>query len=142
MKTYIFILFFISMSFSVFSESIDTNRNYEVKQSTNTVAYESISDDVDDDIDVTSNNTNSESDEIVNISEGETFNVTRAGKQMDSIQNKMDTAFKLGGDILSIYKKTYDKFGLKKTIQLHSKVFFPLILFIILYLLYLRGKSK
>jgi hypothetical protein len=61
---------------------------------------------------------------------------------IDTIQNKVDTSYiivKKIGKILSQETKTY---GLKKTIQINSPIFAPAFVFLVLFLLYLKGRKK
>jgi hypothetical protein len=54
----------------------------------------------------------------------------------------MDTTIVMAKEIGGILKEEYKMFGLKKTIQLNVQIFLPIVIFFILLLLYLKGKSN
>lgn len=60
---------------------------------------------------------------------------------VDTIKANMDTTFQLGKQFIDISSKHIKKFGLKDYLQRNVKIFLPLIVFLILYLLWLRGRK-
>jgi len=73
---------------------------------------------------------------------GEKLDIERIKKDCDTIRSSMDSTFHIGKDIASIWKKEVKKYGVKKTIQLNSEFFAPIIIFLILYLLWLKNRKK
>jgi hypothetical protein len=63
-------------------------------------------------------------------------------KDIDSIKVLADSTFKIGKDIVSTSKRHIKEFGLKDYIHSNAKIFFPTIVFFILFLLWLKGKTK
>jgi len=70
------------------------------------------------------------------------FNVEKFNKDIDSINNKMNRSFHTAGEVASILHKEVKMIGLKKTIQLNFDIFFPIVIFIILYLVWLKNRKK
>ena len=72
----------------------------------------------------------------------EKINTEKMINDIDTINHKADSAFtivKKIGSILSHETKTY---GLKKTIQINSPIFAPAFVFLVFFLLYLKGRKK
>ena len=70
------------------------------------------------------------------------LNKERVINDIDTINSKIDTSYNIVkkiGNILSYEVKTY---GLKRTIQANSSIFAPAFIFLVLFLLYLKGRRK
>lgn len=73
---------------------------------------------------------------------GEKLDIERIKKDCDTIRSDMDSTFHIAKNITLIWKDEVKKYGLKKTIQLNSEFFAPAIIFLILYLLWLKNRKK
>ena len=63
-------------------------------------------------------------------------------KDLHEIKSKMDGAFHEMKDCGVILKDEVSKYGIKKTVQINSWFFLPLIIFIIMYLSWLKNRKK
>jgi hypothetical protein len=66
---------------------------------------------------------------------------TDSSKNEDVIKN-IDTTIQLAKDCGNILQKEVKQYGLKKTIQINSDLFFPIVIFIILFLIWLKAQKK
>lgn len=73
---------------------------------------------------------------------GEKLDIERIKKDCDTICSDIDSSFHIAKNITLIWKDEVKKYGLKKTIQLNSEFFAPAIIFLILYLLWLKNRKK
>jgi len=60
---------------------------------------------------------------------------------IDSIKTQIDSTIVISKKIGKILVEEVKEYGLKKTIQINAPIFLPLFIFIILYLLWLKGRK-
>lgn len=58
------------------------------------------------------------------------------------IKQEADSTFYYIKGTIGLLKESVQLFGVKKTIQMHSGVFLPIVIFLVLYLLWLKGRKK
>ena len=74
-------------------------------------------------------------------SEQKKLNMSDIQKDVKEIKTQMDSAAKEGKTFFNIIFDTYKEFGLKETLKIHAWFFIPLFIFVVLFLLYLKGPS-
>lgn len=62
-------------------------------------------------------------------------------KNIKIIKENMDTTFQLGKDITDISRKHIKNFGFKNFMKSNRNWLFPISIFLLLYLLWLKGKK-
>ena len=63
-------------------------------------------------------------------------------KDVKEINDRADSAIILGKEYVKLLSKQSHKIGLKRMIQSNSNVFVPIVVFGILYLVWLKGRTK
>lgn len=63
-------------------------------------------------------------------------------KNLDSTKEYIDSTKYFAKETGKIWVKEVKQIGLKKTIQLNSNIFLPIVIFLILYLVWLKNKKK
>jgi hypothetical protein len=63
-------------------------------------------------------------------------------KNADTTKCHIDTCVQTGKEIVVLLKKEVKTIGLKKTIQINKNIFLPFIVFLILYLVWLKNRKK
>jgi len=72
----------------------------------------------------------------------EPLDIQKVSNDIDTIKQQMDSTFYYINETYKIVKEEVELFGWKKMIQLNSGIFLPLIIFVGLYLLWLRGRNR
>jgi hypothetical protein len=70
----------------------------------------------------------------------EKLDIEKVISDIDTIKQEMDSTFYYINGTYKILKEEVELFGWKKTIQINSDIFLPFVIFIVLYLLWLRGR--
>ena len=69
------------------------------------------------------------------------LNIEKVMSDIDTIKQEMDSTFYYINGTYEILKEEVKLFGWKKTIQMNSGIFLPFVIFIVLYLLWLRNRK-
>ena len=72
----------------------------------------------------------------------EKFNEEKFYNDIDTISRSVDSAKYYGKEIVSVLSQEVKTYGLKKTIQANGSIFAPAFIFFVLFLLYLKGRTK
>ena len=71
----------------------------------------------------------------------EKLNIEKVMSDIDTIKQEMDSTFYYINETYKILKKEVGLFGWKKTLQMNSGIFLPMVIFVGLYLLWLRNRK-
>ena len=77
----------------------------------------------------------------VELQNFEKLNIEKVMRDIDTIKQEMDSTFYYINGTYEILKEEVELFGWKKTIQMNSGIFLPFVLFVGLYLLWLRNRK-
>lgn len=69
------------------------------------------------------------------------LNTEKVVNDLDTIKGQIDTAYNTGKEIVNLLSKEVKMYGLKKTLQINMGLFLPIFIFIILYLVWLKGRK-
>jgi len=76
------------------------------------------------------------------IQDFERLDTKKVVEDIDTIKQEMDSTFYYIKGTYRILKEEVKLFGVKKTIQMNSFIFLPFVIFVILYLLWLKNKKE
>ena len=76
-----------------------------------------------------------------NTQDFERLDIEKVMTDIDTIKQEMDSTFHYINETYKILKKEVKLFGWKKTIQMNSDIFPPFVIFMVLYLLWLRNRK-
>ena len=71
----------------------------------------------------------------------ERLDVEKVITDIDTIKQEMDSTFYYIKGTYELLEESVKLFGIKKTIQIHSSIFLPIVIFLVLYLLWLKGRK-
>ena len=70
----------------------------------------------------------------------EKLNIEKILSDIDTIKQEMDSTFYYINATYQILQEEIKMFGWRKTIHINSGIFMPIVIFVVLYLLWLRGR--
>ena len=76
-----------------------------------------------------------------NTQDFEKLNIEKVMSDIDTIKQKMDSTVYYINATYKILKEEVKLFGWKKTIEMNSSIFLPFVIFVGLYLLWLRNRK-
>lgn len=78
----------------------------------------------------------------IKTQEFEKLDTEKVVNDLDTIKQEMDSTFYYVKESYKLLKYSVKEFGLKETIQMHSGIFLPIVIFLVLYLLWLKGRKE
>lgn len=83
----------------------------------------------------------SKMDSLIRVSNERVAGVKKDSQLLEKTKQNMDTTFQLANDCKNILSKEVDMYGWKKMIQINAELFLPIAIFIILFLIWLKGRK-